>query len=120
MSLRADPAARAAWDAVLPFEAVNAALRAAWSDPSRLFFLTYGRRVPGGEEAVAAAWRAPTGPSANHEISDEAAPARGRTWRSRQEPDLPNPTLALTDKLDDHREAGRVPTMRGTRRPGTR
>lgn len=52
----ADPAATAAYHAAVRIEDVNAALRAAWSDPSRLIFLTHNRRIKGGEQEVSAAW----------------------------------------------------------------
>ncbi|MFN3389897.1 MAG: hypothetical protein ACK40O_13320, partial [Allosphingosinicella sp.] len=54
----ADPAASAAYLESIRLDAVNAALRAAWSDPSRLLFLTHKSRVAGGEAAVADAWKA--------------------------------------------------------------
>lgn len=51
-----DPAASAAYLAAVRLEDVNAALRAAWADPSRLLFVTHDRRVRGGEAAVVEAW----------------------------------------------------------------
>jgi zinc protease len=36
---------------------VNAAFRAAWAGPARLVFVAHHRRIPGGEPAIAAAWR---------------------------------------------------------------
>ena len=50
-------------------EAVDAAFRRLWSNPTRSIFVSHDRPIPGGEAAVAAAWR-------------DAAPAPNTTNRS--------------------------------------
>ena len=52
----ADSAESTAYLAAVRLDDVNAALRTAWANPSRLIFLTHERRPPGGEAAVVAAW----------------------------------------------------------------
>ncbi len=55
-----EPAAASGTDAYLArvrLADVNAAFRAAWSDPARLLFVSHDRRIPGGEAAILTAWR---------------------------------------------------------------
>ncbi len=55
-----EPAAASGTDAYLArvrLADVNAAFRAAWSDPTRLLFVSHDRRIAGGEAAILAAWR---------------------------------------------------------------
>ena len=53
----ADPAGTEAYLARIRLAEVNAAFRAAWAPPERLVFVAHHRRIPGGEPAIAAAWR---------------------------------------------------------------
>ena len=52
-----DGAAHAAYLARVQLAELNAAFRSAWTSPARLVFVSHARRVPGGEQAILAAWR---------------------------------------------------------------
>ncbi|HEX8257294.1 MAG TPA: insulinase family protein, partial [Allosphingosinicella sp.] len=57
----ADPAGTDAYLARIRLPDVNAAFRAVWAGRGRLVFVAHHRRIPGGEAAIAAAWREAAG-----------------------------------------------------------
>lgn len=53
-----DGAAYAAYLTRVQLAELNTAFRSAWASPARLIFVSHGRRIAGGEQAIVAAWHA--------------------------------------------------------------